>query len=402
MLQSPMWHDLLNKKFFAFCRFLYRRFNDVNVLQVAGSLTFTTLLALVPLFTVTVVIITAFPTFGDVTQRFNDFITSILIPAAGADVVRDYLIAFRAKASNLTAIGIIMMIITSLMLIQTIEQTFNRIWRVHKTRPIVTRFLVYWALLTLGPLAVGFGLSVWGMILKRSVSGIPLPLLSVWIGAISPIMVMVLLLFFLYKIVPFRTVSSRHALIGAVVTALCLELIRRGFTFYISNFNSYQLIYGAFSAIPVFLLWLNLLWSVLLTGAVFTAALPYWQGEVFRNEYGQHGQFNELITILKLLDEAQSSCISMKLADFRQKMSMGNDAIEDLLDQLADYQYVTETSDGWVLKGNTQNIQMVDLFNQFVLPISNQNDVANHVHQMLVPCLEKEESLADFLAKLRD
>ena len=152
----------------AFARFLWQRFDEVNVPQVSASLTFTTLLALVPLFTVTLVVITAFPMFGDISEQFNRFITGVLIPAAGADAVGEYLLEFRRQASNLTAIGIIIMMVTSLMLIQTIERTFNHIWRVQRQRPVLMRVLVYWTLLTLGPLVIGFGMSAWNLLLKNS------------------------------------------------------------------------------------------------------------------------------------------------------------------------------------------------------------------------------------------
>ena len=386
----------------AFARFLWARFNEVNVPQVAASLTFTTLLALVPLFTVTVVVISAFPMFADISMQFNSFITSVLMPAAGAESVGHYLFQFRDKASNLTAIGIIIMMVTSLMLIQTIERTFNQIWRVNQARPLMMRVLVYWALLTLGPLAIGFGMSMWTLLLKNTLFDLRYPFLSATVGVLSSVLFITILLFLLYRLVPFRYVPARHAFLGALITALLLEITRRSFTFYVANFNSYQLVYGAFAAIPVFLLWLNLLWMILLSGAVFTAAMSYWQDQAFRRSLGSSGRFDDVLHILLLLDAAQTEGRSLKIQHFRRHINMGYDELGDLLEKLAAYGYLAKSGDGWILKTNAQNIEVADLFRLFVYSPSQQDtsQVGQTVQNIMEPSLgAMHMTLADFIAR---
>ena len=156
-------HGFLHRLWYStpcrFLRFVSQRFNEANILQTAGSLTFTTLLALVPLLTVILIVLAAFPMFGDISAHFMDLVHRIIVPS-GASAIADYLDRFKEQAVRMTALGIAVMAVTSLLLIQTIDQTLNRIWRVQRGRPWWISLTVYWALLTIGPLLVGISLSV--------------------------------------------------------------------------------------------------------------------------------------------------------------------------------------------------------------------------------------------------
>lgn len=403
MINTPIRLRCLQGRIPAFAAFLLRRFHEVNIPLVSSSLTFTTLLALVPLFTITIVVIDAFPMFANIANQFNEFITAVIIPADGGESVRQYLFQFRDKASSLTAIGISMMMITSLLLIQTIERTFNKIWRVRRPRPLLTRILVYWALLTLGPLALGFSLSMWGVALGRSTANLSYPVLLAISKTASSVCFIAILLFLLYKIVPHRYVPPRHALIGAAFTAVLLELTRRGFGFYIANFNNYQLIYGAFAAIPVFLLWLNLLWMILLTGAVLTASLSYWQDDAYRYVSSRDGRFDDVVTILLLLQQAQNQAKTLNIKDLRRNIRMGYDELGDLLNRLEHHDFIAAIGHGWMLKSNAQHIMLSDLFHLFVYRPSAQanNAVSRTIQSIIAPGEQAIDiSLADFIARL--
>ncbi|MDF7675766.1 YihY family inner membrane protein [Neisseriaceae bacterium ESL0693] len=367
-----------------FLLFIWRRFQCFNIPLVSASLTFTTLLALVPLFTVTIIVITAFPMFNDTATRFNDFITTVLVPAAGADSVRQYLVEFREKASGLTAIGIIFMIITSLMLIQTIERSFNQIWQVHQSRPLWIRILIYWALLTLGPLVLSTGLSTFSQVSGQSESVLHYSVLISGFHALTNLALTTLLLFLLFKLVPSRMVNWQHALLGALVTAVVLEAVRRGFAFYINHFNSYQLIYGAFAAIPVFLLWLNLLWIILLTGAVFTSSLPYWRNSTFSRLHRQDN-FTDALTILWQLSLAQQQGHILTVYQLRDHVHSSESQLEQLLLRLADKRYVVETDQGWVLQTAPEHIMLDDLFYLLVYRLKDYNDITHSVNTLLQP-----------------
>ena len=203
-----------------------------------------------PVLTVALVILSAFPVFDDLSSSVIELIDGYLVPQ-GADAVRGYLATFQSNAGNLTAIGIVFLGVTAVMLIRTIDQTFNRIWRARNRRPLWTQFLVYWMLLTFAPLAVGAGLSVWELLLRHQEWANQDTLLSDGIKTVGGLVMNAAALWLLYRVVPNRYVPARHALIGAALTAVLLDLAQRGFGWYVGTFNSYTLIYGAFAAIPV-------------------------------------------------------------------------------------------------------------------------------------------------------
>ena len=398
MLNLGWWQDLCRTRFAGFMVFLWKRFDEVRVPQVSASLTFTTLLALVPVLTVTLVVVSAFPMFDTLSDSFVRFINQTIVPQ-GAGVLFDYINQFKGKASNLTAIGIVMLVVTSLLLIRTIDQTFNRIWRVQSERPLWTQFLVYWALLTFGPLAIGLSLTAWTLMLQESRVDEMFPFLTGVLRTGSSILFSTVILWLLYRLVPNRYVPARQALVGAAVTAVLLEAARALFAWYIGTFNSYTLIYGAFAAIPVFLLWLNLLWMLVLTGAVFTASLSYWQGEAFRRHLGTQERFDDVLKILLLLDDAQLQGRALLVQDFRSHINMGYDELGDLLEKLARHGYVYQGRQGWVLKTNAASIEVDDLFKLFVYrPTHIQQDYVNDaVEQIMAPCLNAMNiTLADF------
>ncbi len=381
---------LADNKICAFAWFVVRRFDEERVPQAAASMTFTTLLALVPVLTVMVAVASIFPVFDRWSDSFVSFVNQTIVPQ-GADMVFDYINAFREQANQLTAIGSVMLVVTSLMLIRTIDNTFNRIWRVNSQRPWMMQFLVYWALLTCGPLFLGVGISLtagWGESWLLRPLAMPL-------GT-------VLLLWGLYCFVPNRFVPARHALIGAAATALCLWCARAAFVWYMGSFDGYRSIYGAFAAVPFFLLWLNLLWTLVLGGAVLTASLSYWQGGAFRKNADARGGFDDVLDILLLLDAAQKRGKALRVRQFRRHIGMGYDELGTLLEKLARYGYVYSGRQGWVLKTGADAIKLDTLFKRFVYRPSatNQNPVGQAVGRLVQPCLQSLEiTLAEFAAQ---
>ncbi|WP_118777952.1 YihY family inner membrane protein [Neisseria lactamica] len=387
---SKYWQKGMENGGVAFLLFVARRFSEERVPQAAASMTFTTLLALVPVLTVTVAAVSVFPVFESWSGAFVSFVKQTVVPQ-GADKVLDYLDAFRRQAGSLTAIGSVMLFVTSLMLVRTIDQAFNRIWRVGAQRPWMMQFLVYWALLTCGPLFLGVGISLtagWGESWLLRPLAMPL-------GT-------VLLLWGLYCFVPNRFVPARHALIGAAATALCLWCARAVFVWYMGSFDGYRSIYGAFAAVPFFLLWLNLLWTLVLGGAVLTASLSYWQGGAFRKNADARGGFDDVLDILLLLDAAQKRGKALRVRQFRRHIGMGYDELGALLDKLAHYGYVYSGRQGWVLKTGADAIKLDILFKRFAYRpcAANQNPVGQAVGRLVQPCLQSLEiTLAEFAAQ---
>lgn len=398
MLFLSWAQGLSENKLAGFLKFVFDRFNKERVPQVASSLTFTTLLALVPVLTVMLVVVSAFPVFDDWSDSFVGFVNRMIVPQ-GADVVFEYLSQFQDKANKLTAIGSVMLMVTSLMLVQTIDSTFNRIWNVHTQRPLVRQFLVYWALLTFGPLSLGISLSL----IVGAVNGLDLERISPYLAEAVRFLMSVsfgtVLLAALYRFVPHRFVPVKHALIGALVTALALQIARYMFAWYMTNFDGYKSIYGAFAAIPFFLVWLNLLWSMVLTGAVLTASLSYWQGDAFRRHSDSAGRFDDVLKILLLLDEAQQQGQTLRVQDLRRHINMGYDELGDLLEKLSRYGYVYFGKQGWVLKTSAEKIALAELFKIFVYrPTYAEKDKVNAaVDRIMRPCVETMDmTLAEF------
>lgn len=397
------WQGLADNKICAFAWFVIRRFSEERVPQAAASMTFTTLLALVPVLTVMVAVASIFPVFDRWSDSFVSFVNQTIVPQ-GADMVFDYIDAFRDQANRLTAIGSVMLVVTSLMLIRTIDNAFNRIWRVNTQRPWMMQFLVYWALLTSGPLSLGVGISFMVGSVQDSVlsSGA-----QQWADALKTaarLAFMTLLLWGLYRFVPNRFVPARQAFVGALITAFCLETARFLFTWYMGNFDGYRSIYGAFAAVPFFLLWLNLLWTLVLGGAVLTSSLSYWQGEAFRRGFDSRGRFDDVLKILLLLDAAQKEGRTLSVQEFRRHINMGYDELGELLEKLARYGYIYSGRQGWVLKTGADSIELSELFKLFVYrPLPVERDHVNQaVDTVMTPCLQTlNMTLAEFDAQAK-
>lgn len=397
------WQGLADNKICAFAWFVVRRFSEERVPQAAASMTFTTLLALVPVLTVMVAVASIFPVFDRWSDSFVSFVNQTIVPQ-GADMVFDYIDAFRDQANRLTAISSVMLVVTSLMLIRTIDNAFNHIWRVNTQRPWMMQFLVYWTLLTFGPLSLGVGISFMVGSVQDSVlsSGT-----QQWADALKTaarLAFMTVLLWGLYRFVPNRFVPARQAFIGALITAFCLETARFLFTWYMGNFDGYRSIYGAFAAVPFFLLWLNLLWTLVLGGAVLTSSLSYWQGEAFRRGFDSRGRFDDVLKILLLLDAAQKEGRTLSVQEFRRHINMGYDELGELLEKLARYGYIYSGRQGWVLKTRADSIELSELFKLFVYrPLPVERDHVNQaVDAVMTPCLQTlNMTLAEFDAQAK-
>lgn len=260
-------HQLLGLK--RLVRHAWKHFSEDRCFEEAASLGYTSLLAMVPLFAVIFGIIAAFPVFSHWSEQLKSFIFTNFIPASG-EQIQDYLNNFLASTGGLALPGTVFLIITALLLMLRIEQAFNRIWRVDLSRGVVNRIVMYWAVLTLGPLLIGTALAI-------SVQNVFDPLglgsVAVGLGQKGGIFFLYWAMFTLmFVLVPNRKVLFRHALAGALLSTILFELAKAGFVTYISHAN-YTVIYGALATIPIFLFWLYLVWTVILFGASLAASL---------------------------------------------------------------------------------------------------------------------------------
>jgi membrane protein len=353
-----------------FLRFVAHRFDEDRCTQVAASLTFTTLLSLVPLVTIVLAVISAFPVFGDFILALKNFVLSNLVPGSAQKVITVYMQQFTEKASRLTLLGIVMIALTALMMMLTIDNAFNTIWRIKRRRKLFQRLLTYWAVLTIGPILIGGSLSLTSYLVSLSFhlvdqkSGVGFLVLKS-----MPILLTVFACALLYTMVPNRVVPFRHALVGGVVAGAAFEIMKKIFTVYITHVPTYTLVYGAFATIPIFLLWIYFSWLVVLAGAVITAALPQWEGAAWGSAKHPGKHFLEAMKLLEMLYDAHRSGNPVPLALFQKQTRMDWDEIENILDVLDQAGIARRISGGdWVLIRDAAQISVKDIYRLFIWP----------------------------------
>ncbi|MFN7085893.1 MAG: YihY family inner membrane protein [Burkholderiales bacterium] len=344
-----------------------RRFYEDRCLQIAASLAFTTLLAIVPLITVTLTLISAFPVFAKLSQALQRFVVEHLVPTA-AGAVAGYAEQFSANAAKLTAVGAVFLVVTAIVLLMTIERAFNQIWRVSRQRPLFQRVLVYWTLLTIGPLLVGASLSLTSWLVSLSLGMVSdIPGAAVAVLRIVPVVLTSVALALLYLALPNRRVVFRDALLGGLMAGFAFEAMKRGFAFYIMQFPSYELVYGAFASVPVFLLWVYLSWLVVLSGAVVVAALPEWRARAGHARRLPGDDFFDAVQILKTLWHAHRRGEVVRLPQLHGTVRTGIERIEAILDTMSGAGWVGQVaSAGWVLGRDPATIKVEDVYRLFV------------------------------------
>ena len=260
-----------------FAQFVWGRFQQDRLTVTAGYLAYVTLLSLVPMIAVVFGMMSAFPVFQSLKQEMEQFVYHNFVPTAG-DMLKEYIDGFVANATNTTAVGIGALVVVALMLISAIDKNLNYIWRSTQSRPLAQAFAMYWMILTLGPVLIGASIAISSYIFSlrlfgaESLFGIGYLLLR---GL--PFLFSVLTFLLVYTVVPNCKVRLIHAFIGALLAATLFELAKRGFAIYITNFPSYQAIYGALATIPILFVWVYLSWLVVLFGAEATACLGEYE-----------------------------------------------------------------------------------------------------------------------------
>ena len=369
-------------------RFARRRLTEERLPQVAGSLTFTTTLAIVPLLTIVLAIFTTFPVFGKLRSSLESYFVQMLMPRAISNTIISNLTQFASKATGLSAVGAVALILTSAAMIGTIERALNQIWRVRQPRPLLQRVLVYWALVTLGPLAFGISLTITSQLFTATATGSISTALP-FVGALFYTMVSVGLTTgayaLLYMTVPNRYVDWRDAVWGGLVAAIAFEVAKRVFAVFIRQFPTYAIIYGALAALPLFLVWLYLSWLITLVGALLTAALPVVKYERWWYEPVPGGAFVDAMAILKVLHggAAITGTALVTGAQIRAHTRIGYDEMSQLLEQMVAAGWVgrvhaeesvqviwgrgaREGAEGWVLLVDPGLIRLSDVYRRFV------------------------------------
>lgn len=346
-----------------------RRFLADRSVQTAGSLTFTTLLSLVPMITVALSMTTAFPVFDSAINALQNYLVEHFLPGTdGVQAIATQINAFTQRAGRLTAIGLGFLAITSLMLMLTIEESMNRVFRVQRRRPLAQRILMYWSVLTLGPVLIGASLSMTSFAVGASLGMLDLGGLAQNFLRLMPFVFTCAALAMVYILVPYRRIEWQHAVAGALFAGIAFELAKRGFAFYIAQFPTYTLIYGAFATIPIFLLWLYVSWLVVLAGATITAVLPAWHGagEVGRRAPGQ--ELVEALSVLRALARAQGRGEVMTLSQLARSLQVLPHRCERVLERALVLGWTARTErEGWLLARDAATLSVADVYGAFAL-----------------------------------
>lgn len=348
--------------------FALKRFYRGRGMQSAAALTYTTLLALVPLLAIGFAIFTAFPAFETARTAIEATIFENLVPEI-AGPVRTYLNSFMQNASQLGAAGIIGLSVSAILLLATIESTFNAIWHVKRQRHLLIRFLIFWTVLSLGPILMGLILSTtsdaFGM-LRQTWADAGLDTESLNVGGDARDHVIAILLqsagfTLLFMIVPNRSVAWRDALIGGCLSGAAFEILKLGFGWYLSAFPTFQTIYGAMAVIPIFLVWVYFSWTVILLGAVFAASFPDWWHSRQLDaapDLGPARLFSVALSTLAAIREKAGPVEQTALDDVASA-----DAVGQVLERLLAAEFVARIEDGrFVLARDPARFSLYDLY----------------------------------------
>lgn len=349
-----------------FVRIVGRRFAEERCLQIASSLTYTTLLAIVPIITVALILMSAFPVFRELIDHIHQFLLKNMLPES-AGAVAGYAQQFTKNAARLTAVGLLFLFVTAMIVLLTIDKAFNQIWRVPRPRSLIQRVFIYWALLTVGPLLIGASLSLTSWVVTLSLGLVrDVPYAGLVLLKMVPILLTGIAFSLLYITLPNRRVLVRDALSGGFLAALAFEGMKQGFAAYITKFPTYTLVYGAFASAPIFLLWVYFSWLVVLLGAVTAAVMPEWRERASQVDPVPGSQFLDALQILRLLWEAHQTGGIVTVHQLHRVIKLPIDRIEAILDAMSRARWAGRVGRGWVLLRDAAEVSVADIYHQFV------------------------------------
>jgi membrane protein len=354
--------------FFSFLKLLLTRFKQERCIDMASSLTFTTLLSLVPFITIMLTFISAFPQFSDFGGHVKSLILENMLPETGDMIITQYMEQFTENAAKMTAVGLAVLAVTAMMMIYSIDNAFNKIWRITRQRTVIQRVLVYWAVLTLAPLLMGGSLSMTSWLISTSVGNVnQLSPLMLGMLKMVPFILATLAFTFLFRVVPNRFVPLKHAFIGGAVAAVAFELMSRAFAIYIAHFPTYKLVYGAFASFPIFLLWVYLSWFTVLLGAVLTASLSHWRSKDGMHTLSPEVKLYYSLCILRVMSDGLQKGEIQTLHKLSRNLLLGFDSLEELLEKMATIKLVQRAmGQSWVMVRAPEHVQAIELYHLFV------------------------------------
>jgi membrane protein len=288
-------------------RYVVTRFGDDQCMRSAAALTYMSLFALVPLMTVSFTVVSAVPAFSGVGEQIQAALFDNLVPSAGAEV-ETYLAEFSNQTRNLTGIGIAFLVVTAVLMLRSIESAFNIIWRSRENRSTIHSFLLYWAVLSLGPVFIGLALGISTYLTSAALFFEDFDIIGIGAAMLkmAPLMLSTAAFTLIYAAVPNSQVPIKHALLGGLIAAIVFNTARSLFTKLMVG-SSYTVIYGAFAAFPLFLLWIYVSWNIVLGGGIVVHSLSSFQNK----EASKRPRLMKALSVLHLFWKRQQAGLSI-------------------------------------------------------------------------------------------
>jgi membrane protein len=361
----------------AFTLYSLRRFNADGCFAASGALSYAALVSLVPLAAIALGSLSVFPIFSQLHDQILALVFKYFVPSIG-EQAGWWFRAFANSAAQTTAIGVIGIAATGVLLLATVEDQLNLIWRVTAPRPWAQRVLAYWALITLGPLLIGLSLSLSTYFeIAAHRAGFSSEafqwLESGWLHGVAraiPALLEFVSLTLLYWLIPNCAVRWRDSALGALVATAAIEILKIGFSIYIGSMSYYQTVYGALAAIPIFLLWMYISWTAVLLGAEVAAALPLWRIDDSLGKSLAGGvRLGLSLALVAALTRAQRSGAVLTTPTLAVELGVATTVIDEHMKPLAAAGFVAHTQAGsWVLAWNPETATVRDLYDALHLP----------------------------------
>lgn len=388
-------------RFVLYIKFLMIRIKYFKINQLASSLTYTTLFTLIPSIVLFIYIFSFFPLYNVIYQNFEDIISHFLAPS-GLKIVSQYINTFTTKAPKLSLASIPIIILPSIIILISIENKFNEIWQVTTHRKIYFRIILYLIIILFLPILFAYSFYFWTSNIK--------PILYNYIfftninSSLIYLIYLILILTFFYTLFPLRYVPLKHAFFTSIIVSFILEICRKIFILYVKYFNSMEFFYGAFTFLPLFLIWLYCLWFIVLSGAVLTSSLSYLKHNAFKKPIFNTHLFDDIIKVLILIYKYDKKNKRLTLKKIRENINAGYDVIGKILERLEFNQYIYKSFGKWNLKKMPNEIILEDIFQRFIYTPDKHsnhdydNNISTNIDLMIKPGMENLKiSLFDFI-----
>ena len=353
-----------------------RRFQEDDGIRLCASLAYTSLFAIVPIVTVGLAVFAAFPAFEQFTQTIQRFFATNVLPADVAQTTLSYIDQFARNAGRLTAVGTIVVAVTAILLMSTIERAFNQIWRVRRARSLTVRLFMYWGVMTLGPILVGASLSLTSYLITHATDlTAKWPWIADMMIRIVPMLLMAAAFTLLYLVVPGKTPALKHALVGGIAAALMFESMKYGFALYLQGMPTYTMVYGTLAAFPIFLMWLYLSWVVAALGAEITALAPDFHEVTPRRSSRPEPSFQAALAVLRTLVGGQRDGKALSSRGIANAARLQVELTDLMLERLARDGWIGRViPERWTLLVDPENVTIGTVYQRWALQSSHHGE----------------------------